>query len=135
MRAVDLIVKKRDGAELAPEEIERFSGEVKRLSAEVLHTSQGITLAPTARLVVFGDSDFASNTYLSTLGNRDLFANAVNWLAEDESLISIRAKPPSDRGLYMTTSEQILGLVTSVVLLPRGALRPGSIVRLLGAAA
>ena len=66
--------------------------------------------------------------FLTSLGNRDLFANSVNWLAEEESLISIRAKSPTDRSLYMTTSEQILGLVTSVVLLPLAVLLAGAVV-------
>jgi ABC-type uncharacterized transport system involved in gliding motility auxiliary subunit len=98
------------------------------LSAEIKHVSGDVTLAPTARVVVFGDSDFAANAFLGTLGNRDLFANSVNWLTEEESLISIRAKPPTDRMLYMTTSEQILGLVTSIVLLPLAVLLAGGVV-------
>ncbi|MFH1570616.1 MAG: DUF4350 domain-containing protein [Gemmatimonadota bacterium] len=44
------------------------------------------------RLVVFGDSDMASNRYFDVQGNGDLALNAVSWLAEDESLISIRPK-------------------------------------------
>src|SRR5262249_3615680 len=35
------------------------------------------------RIVVFGDADFANNTLLDQGGNKDLFVNAVNWLAED----------------------------------------------------
>lgn len=45
-----------------------------------------------ARLVVFGDSDFASNSYIKFSGNRDLFLNTVSWLAEEENLIAIRPK-------------------------------------------
>ena len=45
-----------------------------------------------ARIVVFGDSDFASNNYLNLSGNRDLFLNTVSWLAEEENLIAIRPK-------------------------------------------
>ena len=32
--------------------------------------------------VVVGDSDFASNRYLGTAGNEDLFLNMNNWLAQ-----------------------------------------------------
>jgi ABC-type uncharacterized transport system involved in gliding motility auxiliary subunit len=42
------------------------------------------------RLVVFGDSDFATNEYLDTLRNRDLFVNSVNWLAGDVEQITVR---------------------------------------------
>jgi ABC-type uncharacterized transport system involved in gliding motility auxiliary subunit len=44
------------------------------------------------RLVVVGDADFAANLLLDYAGNRDLFLNAVDWLAGEESLIGSR--PP-----------------------------------------
>ncbi len=44
----------------------------------------------TARLVVLGDSDFASNQLLGEFRNRDLFVNAVNWLLGDVEAISVR---------------------------------------------
>jgi gliding motility-associatede transport system auxiliary component len=44
------------------------------------------------RMVVFGDSDFASNLYLNLLGNKDLFMSTVGVLAEDEALIAVRRK-------------------------------------------
>lgn len=42
------------------------------------------------RLVVFGDSDFASNELIDAYRNRDLFVNSVNWLLGDVQAISIR---------------------------------------------
>jgi ABC-type uncharacterized transport system involved in gliding motility auxiliary subunit len=45
-----------------------------------------------ARLVVIGDSDFASNRYLRTLYNLDLTLNAVHWAAQRESEITLRPK-------------------------------------------
>jgi len=54
------------------------------------------------RLVVFGDSDFANDTYLSFGGNKDLFLNCVNWLAEEEELISIRPKGEENRPVHLT---------------------------------
>ena len=35
-------------------------------------------------------------------GNRDLFLNAVNWLAQQENLISIRPRDPEDRRVTLT---------------------------------
>ena len=46
------------------------------------------------RIVVFGDSDFASNAYLGLSGNRDLILNTIGWLAEEDDLIAVRAKDP-----------------------------------------
>jgi ABC-type uncharacterized transport system involved in gliding motility auxiliary subunit len=44
----------------------------------------------TARLVVLGDSDFASNQLILEFRNRDLFVNSVNWLLGDVEAISVR---------------------------------------------
>lgn len=53
-------------------------------------TDGGAAEAASGRVVVFGDSDFATNEYLDALRNRDLFVNAVNWLAGDVDQITIR---------------------------------------------
>jgi len=45
-----------------------------------------------ARIVVIGDSDFASNRYLRALYNLDLAMNAVHWAVEKESEITLRPK-------------------------------------------
>lgn len=47
---------------------------------------------PFGRMIVFGDSDFASNLYLNLLGNKDLFMSSIGVLAEDEELIAMRRK-------------------------------------------
>lgn len=60
---------------------------------------------PEARLVVVGDSDFASNGLLAIKGNGDLFLNMANWLAQQENLIAIRAKDPEDRRIQLTEDE------------------------------
>lgn len=70
------------------------------------------------RVVVFGDSDFASNVALGVQGNSDFFLNAVNWLAQQENMIAIRAKEPSDRRLTMTASQQQLVYWLSLVFIP-----------------
>jgi len=72
-----------------------------------------------SRLAVFGGADFASNTYLKAgAGNLDLFVNSVNWLAEEESLISLRSKPYEMRVLSLTTQQQLLIILGAVVGLP-----------------
>lgn len=60
---------------------------------------------PETRMVVMGDSDFVSNRWLGISGNRDLFLNAVNWLAQQENLISIRAKDPEDRRITLSADQ------------------------------
>ncbi len=43
----------------------------------------------TSRVVIIGDSDFATNSFFHILGNGNLFLNAVNYLAAQENLIGI----------------------------------------------
>ncbi len=57
-------------------------------------------------MVLIGDTDFASNAYFGSARNGDLFINAVNWLAEDFELITLRPKQTSFRELVLTNSER-----------------------------
>ena len=70
------------------------------------------------RVVVFGDSDFATNTLVSFQGNRDLFLNSVAWVAQDADLISIRPKEPDDQRLVLTRNQQQNMLVLALLLIP-----------------
>ena len=59
-----------------------------------------------ARLVVIGDSDFATNQVLGGPGSDgDLFLNSINWLAQDENMISIRPKPETSRRIALTLGQ------------------------------
>ncbi|MBA3295846.1 MAG: Gldg family protein, partial [Acidobacteria bacterium] len=74
---------------------------------------------PEARIVAIGDSDFASNGWLGIPGNRDLFMNAVNWLAQQENMISIRPKDPEDRRLRpLSAAEDRWVFLATVVIIP-----------------
>ena len=57
------------------------------------------------RLVVFGDSDFAADSYFDVQGNGDLALNAMSWLAADESLISIRPKQAGHTPIALTEGD------------------------------
>ncbi|HLH32531.1 MAG TPA: Gldg family protein [Terriglobia bacterium] len=78
-----------------------------------------------ARLVVFGDSDFAVNSMFAQQGNGNLFLNTVAWLAQDENFISIRAKNPEDRRLTMTDAQGRLVSFVMLLLLPVGIVITG----------
>ncbi len=49
------------------------------------------------RIVVFGDTDFAANTFSDKPGNQDLVLNAISWLARREKELGISAKAPDVR--------------------------------------
>jgi ABC-type uncharacterized transport system involved in gliding motility auxiliary subunit len=72
----------------------------------------------TTSIVVFGDSDFASNRNFYAYSNSDFLLNAVNWLAQDFHLISIRSKPFAFRELVLTTQEFNFIRYSSWFLLP-----------------
>jgi ABC-type uncharacterized transport system involved in gliding motility auxiliary subunit len=75
--------------------------------------------AERGRLVVFGDSDFASNQLIGEFGNRDLFVNSVNWLLGDVEAISIRPAQARASRLQLT-SEQFLQIrYLSLFVLPQ----------------
>ena len=73
---------------------------------------------PEARMVVVGDSDFAANYAIAIQGNKDLFLNTVNWLAQQENLISIRPREPDDRRLTITADQQRIVLWLALVIIP-----------------
>jgi ABC-type uncharacterized transport system involved in gliding motility auxiliary subunit len=75
-----------------------------------------------SRLVVFGDSDFASNAYVNTASNRDVFLNTVSWLAEDTELVAPRPRSPEDRRVNLTFSQSRMIFWWTVVLLPLATL-------------
>jgi len=78
-----------------------------------------------ARIVVFGDSDFASNNYLNLSGNRDLFLNTVSWLAEEENLIAIRPKDSGSSFTPVTASQERLIFWLAMIVLPAIVLGSG----------
>lgn len=77
--------------------------------------------AKSGRMIVFGDSDFASNLYLNLLGNKDLFMSSVGVLTEEQELIAMRRKglPRSSLSPVSLTARQgRLIFWTAVVLQP-----------------
>ncbi len=59
-----------------------------------------------ARLVVVGDTDFATNAHLHRGANADLVLNSVDWLARREELIAVRALEPEVRRLSLSARDQ-----------------------------
>ncbi|MBW2038918.1 MAG: GldG family protein [Deltaproteobacteria bacterium] len=78
-----------------------------------------------ARIVLFGDSDFITNTYFGISGNGDLFLNAVSWLAEEEDLIAIRPKPPNITPIILSPSQVRWVFWLAVVILPGAVILAG----------
>ena len=87
--------------------------------------SEGEGAAPTsreARLVLFGDSDFASNAYFNSVANGDLLLMTIGWLAEEADLIAIRPRDVEDRRINVTFTQSRLIFWGTVVLFPLATL-------------
>ena len=63
------------------------------------------------RVVVMGNANFLSNTFITNGGNLDLGVNIVNWLAGDDSLITIQPMPLKD--INVSIPDTKMGVVTA----------------------
>lgn len=86
--------------------------------------------ARAARLVVFGDSEFANNSFLpASPGNSNFFLNTVSWLAEEEDMIAIRPRRGGGSGpVMLTAAQEPLIFWLPVVLWPLAVLASGAVV-------
>ncbi len=79
-----------------------------------------------ARVVVFGDADFASNGFIREVGNGDLFYSAVNWASGQSDLLTLPPRNTTSRFIVppsATTANLILLL--TVFVMPLGVLAGG----------
>jgi ABC-type uncharacterized transport system involved in gliding motility auxiliary subunit len=71
-----------------------------------------------ARLVVIGNSQFAANPWISQQRNGDLFFNTIDWLTQDENLISIRPKSATNRRVTLSEAQSAALHWLNLVFLP-----------------
>ena len=57
------------------------------------------------RVVVMGNANFLSNTFITNGGNLDLGVNIINWLAGDDQLITIQPMPLKDINVTIPDSD------------------------------
>ena len=81
-------------------------------------TDAGESIKTWGKILVVGDSDFASNKFIKTAGNKDFVLNALNWLAEENILISIRKKEPGLTPLMLTVVQGRVAFWVAVVIVP-----------------
>jgi ABC-type uncharacterized transport system involved in gliding motility auxiliary subunit len=87
------------------------------------------TTAKESRLVVFGNSNFATDSLFEQQLNGDVFLNTVSWLSQqDEKLLSIRPKEPKNRRIIISNLEANLLTISAVILLPLLGLLTGFII-------
>ncbi|MDB9341493.1 Gldg family protein [Nodularia spumigena CS-1038] len=72
-----------------------------------------------SRLVVIGDSDFATDGLFQQQLNGDVFLNSVTWLSQqDQQLLSIRPKEARNRRINLNLVQANLLTLSSLLLLP-----------------
>ncbi len=63
------------------------------------------------RILVIGDGDFLSNSFMGNGGNLNLGLNILRWLSGDDKLLNIPARTAPDRTLELsTTAGAVIGL-------------------------
>ncbi|MCW8899898.1 MAG: GldG family protein [Gammaproteobacteria bacterium] len=69
------------------------------------------------RIVVLGDGDFLSNTYLGNQGNLNLGHNIINWVSNDDDFIAIPSSSAVDTQLTISgLMGGIIGLFFLIIL-------------------
>ena len=77
------------------------------------------------RLVVFGDSDFAANAQLSSVGNPTLLLNTINWLVERENLLAIPPRKAEQIQLNLSRSQLSSVYLLVLLVLPLASMAVG----------
>lgn len=74
-------------------------------------TDESGTGLPMQRVVIIGDGDFLSNTYLGNAGNLGLGLNIVQWLSHDDAALNISIKSAPDTSLALgKVAQAVIGL-------------------------
>jgi len=80
------------------------------------------------RIVILGDGDFLSNTYLGNQGNLNIGSNIINWLSHDDNFIKIPDTSSADKLITLSElSGALIGLFF-LIILPLGLLISGTII-------
>ena len=80
------------------------------------------------RIIVVGDGDFLSNTYLANSGNLELSLRFINWLSRDDAFINIPTSRAPDHSFEAgPVASGIIGL-GFLVIVPAGLLLTGMVI-------
>jgi len=72
-----------------------------------------------ARVVVFGDSDFATNGLFVEQLNGDMFLNAIDWLANsDTAALALRPKEETNRRINLSPQQAAILSRTAIGIVP-----------------
>ncbi len=94
--------------------------EVTDLPGPLTMAAAGENSTTNGRVVVIGNSIFATDTVFDAYGNGNLFINSVDWAAEQEDLLSIPVRETTQRAFQPPTQGRFLLLIIMVVFVVPG---------------
>jgi hypothetical protein len=80
------------------------------------------------RVVVLGDGDFLSNSFLANGGNRALGLRVVNWLLQEDALVDIAPMQAPDRAFALDERARAWIGVGLLIALPLALLAAGAVI-------
>ena len=80
------------------------------------------------RVVVVGNGSFLANQFLGNGGNLDLGVNMVNWLAGDDSMITLQPRATVDSNLDLGRTSQYFLLFGYFIFLPLAFAATGALI-------
>ena len=107
-------------ASINPNTVESAESVLRKLRGETVEEEAKPAGPPRkpARIVVIGDSDFATNSFYHILGNGALFLNTVNFLAARENLIGLEPRTFDLPYVSMTNTQMKATFILSIILIP-----------------
>jgi ABC-type uncharacterized transport system involved in gliding motility auxiliary subunit len=97
----------------------QISQDPEDLPGPLTMAAAGENTSTRGRVVVFGNSFFATDEAFDAYGNGNIFVNAVDWAAEQENLINITPNTPTQRTFIPPSQIQLLLiLLGSVLVIP-----------------
>jgi hypothetical protein len=127
-RAVRTVAQREPEAEgVAKQAPARAGRQVLAAVAEGTWPGSGAAARP-FRLVVIGDADFASNSFLPYMANGDLAVSMVRWLVREEHGPSVATRIPVPPLVLLTKRQMQQIFFTIEVALPLGVIMGGALV-------
>jgi ABC-type uncharacterized transport system involved in gliding motility auxiliary subunit len=99
---------------------EQISFDPEDLPGPLTMAAAGENTTTGGRVVVYGNSLFATDDAFDAYGNGNIFVNSVDWAAEQENLINITPNTPKARTFIPPTQWQWYGILCGTVFILPG---------------
>ncbi len=126
---VEPLAERRPGGEVAasPPSTGRAQRRVLAAALEGIWPGEAPGARP-FRLVVVGDGDFASNSFLPYMANGDLALSMVRWLVREERAPSVALRMPVPPLILLTKAQMQRIFLVIEVLMPLAVVAAGAVV-------